>query len=83
MNLHSTSAAIADNPVEVLALDALEKLRANLHGNIILVFSETVVAGNTTTARVRRLNFHAANLFQNVLRGQSDCLRLQMAGHVI
>ena len=73
MNLHSTRAAVADNFVEVFFLDALEKFRANLHGNFVLVFAETVIARNAATARVSRLNF-CAGFFQNVLRGQSDSL---------
>ena len=82
MNLHSTSPAIADNFVEVFALDTLKKFRANLHGNIVFIFAEAVIARYAATARVSRLNFRA-ELLQNILRGQSDCLRLQMTRHMI
>ena len=76
MNLHATSPTVADDFVEVVLLDALEKFRADFHGDSVLVFAEAVIARNAAAARVGRLNFDAVNLFQDVLRGQTDCLRL-------
>ena len=82
MNLHTTSTAVADDFVEVVLLDALEKFRANFHGDFVLILAEAVVAGNAAAASVSEINF-CAGFFQDVLRGKPDCLRFQMAGHVI
>ena len=82
MNLHATRATIADDFVEVVLFDALEKFFADFHRDLILLLAETVIAGNATATGVRQLNFRA-DFLQNVLRGQPDCLRLQMARHVI